>query len=257
MSVAVCGQCITQFFANDFKIGLSILSLLIAAFLLWKLKDSKHSFKTKAFFVYGHLAFLFFPFALFTYTMACQNAVITCGGMGILGKLLTPILAALVASFVLGLVIIPALYLKSKKTTSAKDRRLNKLVCKSAEELKISSPPKTFNIDSPKPFAFSFTSFFPAIFLSIGLQELLSRRDLEAVVLHEMAHIKNNTATLKLSTLIARAFSPFLALRSFNKELSKEEQKADQYAVKTQGTSKFINSAKKKIHAYDSCRNNL
>ena len=94
--------------------------------------------------------------------------------------------------------------------------------------------------------AFSQASSTNRIFISVGMMETLTRKELEAVALHEIEHLRRSTPLFKASTAIYRLFSPISAVRAFNSSLVAEERIADEYAAKRQGTDRYLKSAKKK-----------
>ena len=116
--------------------------------------------------------------------------------------------------------------------------------------------PRVFVVDSAAPVAFSFSFMQPKIFLSVGLFELLGKKEIEAIILHELAHIKSRVTFVKLSAYLARLLSPLSALANFlgGSSMSEEEAAADSFAAETQGTFSHLESAKRKIVHYYSER---
>ena len=90
-------------------------------------------------------------------------------------------------------------------------------------------------------------------FLSLGNHPIpnhfLSKKELESVILHEIYHVKNSSSLFKFSTFFIR-LSPLATFTSFIEDLNKEEKDADNFAIKFQNTSKYLNSSKLKIHKY-------
>ena len=83
------------------------------------------------------------------------------------------------------------------------------------------------------------------------MTEILSKKELQAVLLHELAHIKEKSSALKVSSTIMNIFSPFSRLAGFGNNITKEEHKADSFVVKTQKTSKYLQAAKSKIGEFE------
>jgi Zn-dependent protease with chaperone function len=113
------------------------------------------------------------------------------------------------------------------------------------------SAPKIYAVNKAEPVAFSFRSFKSAIFLSIGLFDILDRKETEAVVLHELAHIKQKSSIIKFSNQILNVFSPLSIVARFNHDSSYEEEAADKFVVKVQKTAGHISSAKMKLRDFD------
>ena len=83
------------------------------------------------------------------------------------------------------------------------------------------------------------------------LENLLSKKEIVAVLLHEIAHIKNRTSVFKIASFFTRIVSPLARFTTFSEELSKEESRADDFAFEIQKTYRHINSAKRKIDRYN------
>ena len=82
---------------------------------------------------------------------------------------------------------------------------------------------------------------------------LYSKKELEAVLLHEIGHIKHHSGWLKLSTYLQRLASPFSVFVDLNSALSRSEQEADSFAIKIQGTSRYLNRAKQRVNEFEHC----
>lgn len=81
-----------------------------------------------------------------------------------------------------------------KRSYSAKEIKISvKRICR---QLKIFTP-KIFIFDSAEPKAFSVDGFRKAIFLSNSLLAKLSKKDLSAVLLHELYHLKRRSGAWK------------------------------------------------------------
>ena len=100
------------------------------------------------------------------------------------------------------------------------------------------------------PMAYSITNIKPSIFLSVGLCELLNKKEREAVLLHELYHIKNNSSFWKFSMSNMKMFSRLSSLSSIKTSLEREEKDADLFAINVSGTDRFLNSAKQKINNF-------
>ena len=146
-----------------------------------------------------------------------------------------------------GFVVIPSFYMFSSRRQS-KNKELVSFVRKYSRLMKIRMP-NIYIIDKAKPVAFSFKSFKSAIFISVGMLDILNKKEIQAVLLHELAHIKQKSSIMKFSSSLLR-LSPLSVLARFHHDTGKEEHEADMFAIRTQGTPKYIRSAKSKIRNY-------
>jgi len=202
--------------------------------------------KSKIALIYVHLTFLFFPFVLLTANSACGTLCFSChNNYGQLFAYSLP--ATLLISTLAGTVAIPALYTRAIRRRLTKGHVFN-FVKKYSRKMGV-KPPQLYLVDKARPVAFSFRSLRSSIFVSIGAMEILSKKEKEAVLLHEMAHIKERSSLMKFSLLLMK-LSPF-SLLGFHHDAGEEESKADRYAISVQGTDRYIMSAKKKFGAFD------
>jgi len=155
-------------------------------------------------------------------------------------------LTGLIAA-VLGLVIAPFLFIRKhlRNATEMKNNYLTKFLNKHSDKIL-----GIYLLDMAKPIAFSTCNFKHRIFISVGILDLLTRKETEAVLLHELAHINNKSSLLKSSTFVLRLFSPLSSFSTFHNELSREEIKADKFAIKSQGTNRHLKTAKRKIDGF-------
>jgi Zn-dependent protease with chaperone function len=123
-----------------------------------------------------------------------------------------------------------------------RDRRLEKL----ARETGIAA--QFWLLDTAKPIAFSFGRH---VLVSVGMFELLTRKQQDAVVLHELSHVQRQSALTTFSTALARFFSPLAHFASVNERVNAEEQAADDFAIRHQGTTRHVNAAKQKVESFD------
>lgn len=232
------------------KAILSAMSIFIALITLLLLKKTKMSTALKISTIYAHLTALIFPFVLYSTHIGCGIACMSC-----YSNTLSLISLALPMTFLLsimvGLVLMPTFYIFSNRKLLINNKEILNFVTKNSKKLNIKSP-KIYAIDSSKPIAFSFRSFVSGIFMSIGIFDILNRKEIESVMLHELYHIKYNASIIKFSNIIIRLFSPLAILANFNHDLNKEEIAADKFVVKMQKTNKYLKSAKRKINKYNS-----
>jgi len=100
--------------------------------------------------------------------------------------------------------------------------------------------------------AFSFGFFFPKIVISTGMAKDLSDNELEAVLLHELHHLRNHHSLLFISWGIIASTLFFLPVVSdFVKRMKAVfEHEADQFAIKMQKTPHHLQLAL--VHTIDS-----
>lgn len=144
----------------------------------------------------------------------------------------------------------PYLYPWATKSSEIKNNSLNNLLKKWTKHFRISQP-TIYLLNESTPMAYSITNIKPAVFLSVGLLEILNKKELEAVLLHELYHIKNKSSIWKFSLNQIKMFSPLSSFSSIRKSIDNEEREADLFAMKIQGTNRFLSSAKNKINKLD------
>lgn len=236
-------HCLPAFLMDPFKLSITITSFLIALVCFIIIKKANLNVIKRTLLIYAHLFALIFPVGFFVFSMTCQMTF----SCHTLHAIIYAIPLTILISGLLGLFIAPYLYRYSNKSIEVRNNFIHDFVKKYSKRLGIKTP-KIYFFNSSRPLAFSFSSFAKFIFLSIGLTELFNKKEIEAVLLHELDHIKNKSSIFKFSTLIIK-MSPFSILSSFNSDLDKEEKKADNYVIKIQKTNKHLNSAKDKYGA--------
>lgn len=243
MFEAVANACLAQVPLDTVKILLSGASLGLAATIILLLKYHAFSAKQKIGLIYSHLAALVFPGVLLTTNMACGFLCLPCFENPLaLGLLALP--GTLLLAGVAGFVVIPGYFLLSRRHAPLSGA-LASFVREQAGKLGMRSP-RLLLLDRAQPLAFSFRAAATAIVLSVGLLDVLSRKEAEAVLLHELHHLKFRASLLKLSTHLLK-LSPFSFLMGFQGDLGREEARADHFAAAVQGTGKHVQSAKRKI----------
>jgi len=83
--------------------------------------------------------------------------------------------------------------------------------------------------------------------------EVLSRKELQAVLLHEYGHLRGNTSLYKVSRSIYSKIPLLYAFLDGRKLEDEEEIRADAFAARTQGTARYLESAKGKLEGYFGC----
>ncbi len=233
-------------FTSPLNLKILIISLILSItfFILFRKVES---IKHKITFLYAHIAFLFLPFITSVFLINCTMPVFNCSTkMVILG-----VSFGLLAATALGFIILPYIYGWSNNSRAFTSKHIKNFLAKSCSDLNIKEP-KVYTVDDAKPMAYSISNIKPAVFLSVGLCELLTKKEIESVILHELYHIKNNSSLWKFSMNLLGVLSPLSTFVTANSSLEKEEVKADLFAVKLQGTENYITSAKRKVNKINS-----
>ena len=168
-----------------------------------------------------------------------------------IAPMFTMILGSVFLTFIIVSLIGPTLFIKKyiKKSNNLHDTFISKTVREYARRMNLKIP-AVHIINTAKPVAFSLSALKKKIFISMGMMELLNKKELEAVVLHELGHIKHKSSTVKFWTLYAKYLSPFAAFS--HTSLDQEELDADAVAIQFQQTNKFVRSAKQKLQNFES-----
>lgn len=239
--------CFIEAAVDPTKYLLAFFSLSVAVTSFLAIKSSSISSRAKVGLIYLHLTSLFFPISIFATNEACGFFCLPCFESP-LGLALLALPSAMVFSALVGFALIPLYFLSFRKSVQISGW-LSMFTAHQSRHLGIRTP-RIYAVASQRPFAFSFRSFRSAIILSVGMMDILAKKELEAVLLHELAHIKSRASMFKLSASLMR-FSPFGVLRNFNSELDVEEHRADSFVCKVQGTDRHLRSAKAKISGYN------
>lgn len=232
-------HCAVLFSYDPVKMSVASASIIAAIAVFAFLRKDSIQLKWKALAVYAHLSLLIFPIIFFALTMHCGadcNTPLT--NMVIYSLPLTVLFAGFA-----GFIAIPVLFLRTGR--EVRGGLIVGFVKNQSEKMGIKAP-NVYLARTDKPVAFSFKSVFSAIFVSKKLLAVLNKKELEAVLLHEMAHIGSRSSIFKFSAFLMK-FSPLSIFSSFGSDLSLEEKKADEFVVKTQKSKKYLLSAKRKI----------
>ena len=231
-------------FYDPIKFAIFISSLILSIIFLYYSSKAK-SIKTKISLIYLHVLFFIVPLIIMAFSSTCRIPFFNCTTK----EFVSFVIIGGIGIFLIGFFLIPYIYLSLNKKNILKDRTLNLFVKKHSRILKIKSP-DIFYINSAKPYAYSLKTIKGAIFISIGLFEILSKKEIHAVILHELYHIQQRSSFYKFSTNFLKTFSVAPSFLNLNKSLQKEEKSADSFAIKTQKTPKHISNAKKKISLF-------
>jgi len=229
-------------FIHPLLIGILVFSFIasISFFILFRKTDK---IKTKTNYLYAHIFFLFSPFIFSALLWECIIPVFMCTPKLIIYGLSGGSVIGLLTSFL----VIPYIYPWATNSKEIKNSEQNKFLKKLTNYLGISQP-SLYSLNEATPITYSITNIKPAIFLSVGICELLNKKEMQAVLLHELYHIKNKSSIWKFSLNQIKMFSPLSSFSSIRKSINNEEREADLFAVKIQGTKRFLESAKNKIN---------
>ena len=223
-------------------------SVAIAFLIMLALMRLKLSNKTKLVLIYAHLTAVLFPFVSLATDFGCGMWCMSCHS-DVAKIVAIGLPSTLVASGLLGFVAIPAIFMLLSRGRVIKGKGISGFVSRYSKALGIASP-KIYALDKALPAAFSFKTFRSAIFLSAGLTDILSKRELEAVLLHELAHIKSKASIFRISSLLLRV-SPLSYMKSFDAEFDDEERRADDFVTSVQKTRRYLKSARAKLVKFD------
>ncbi len=108
---------------------------------------------------------------------------------------------------------------------------------------------RTYIVQSSKTFAFCFGIIKPNIYLSSTLVKQMTKRELEAIVLHEKYHIEHRDSSIMLiANTLSFLFPFFPILNEYTRSYKiQREIAADRQAIKTMGTDVFIATILKKL----------
>jgi Zn-dependent protease with chaperone function len=234
-------ELVTQYLSVPFHVVLLVVAweLALIAYFRWRSSN-------RPLLVYVHLALLLTPLVHLGSTIQCDMNFFS-GLMSLcsshvakFGLLTLPFV--LVGAVFGGFVVLPLLYVRRFGA-----KRIDVGVVRSAAGKAGVRVPKVYVFDGQEPQAFTVHN---RIFASVGLFDLLSEKELESVFLHELGHVRVGANWRKFSALMARVFSPLAAFTPLRVQVEKEEAEADAFAVRVQGTSRFLGSAKRKIREF-------
>lgn len=223
--------------ANNLLFIIIAWSAAVYAFRRWKQTG-------KVILIYAHIALLFAPLIDLGTSIQCSmgfSTAITNLCSDYLAKVsLLTLPFVVIFTIVSGFFVIPIMFTNRHKAKRVKLPIIQKCAKKAG-----TNTPEVYVFDSQQPTAFTVHK---RIFASVGLLDLLSQKEQEAVFLHEIGHIVSGSNWRKFSTFILRIFSPLAAFAPC--QITKEEKTADEFAAKIQKTHRYLNSAKRKIKEY-------
>jgi len=230
-----------QFFTSPLHLNILIISWAFAlvTFLYWRENP-------QARWLYAHLFFLLVPLLDFAVAVPCTTpffqGLMTFCSLVYTRLFIFLIPVALLGAIACGYYLAPLLYRRMYRAAPLHDKRLQKLAAQAGV-----SGVRYFVLDTAKPIAFAIRN---DVHISVGMFDLLQRKEHEAVVLHELAHVKQHSSFEKFSTMLARVFSPLAHFASVSERVNAEERTADAFAAKMQGTSRHLVAAQRKVAQY-------
>ena len=233
-----------HFLTNPLNVMVLVGSLSFSALFYLLFRTTEH-IKIKVTYLYIHIFFLFLPFLFTAFTADCWSCVVPvceCSPQQVIYGVIGGIAVAFIGSFF----SLPYMYTWANKSQEIVSGTIQQLLQKHARSLRM-RPPKLYLLNDLNPMAYSITNIRPSIFLSVGLCELLSEQEMEAVLLHELHHVHHQTSFWRFSTNMLKIFSPLATFITLDNSLSKEEQAADAFASRIQGTDLFLCKAKEKV----------
>jgi Zn-dependent protease with chaperone function len=237
----MCASCTLGFVQEPIQLGIIVGSAFISLLFLLALRARLTLPR-----IFGHLFFLVFPFVYVSLFTGCMHFFSACNQGW---KLFFLILGTSGIALVLGILLAPLLYLRQfrKQMIQPLPRSLNSCLRTLVKKAGIRAPELVL-VDRATPIAFSLSYLKSYIYLSIGLLELLTKKELEAVLYHEIYHLKNRSTLTKLSFSILKVISPLAHFAPH--DTAKEEEEADAFAGKMQKTSRYVMSARRKFLDY-------
>lgn len=227
---------------NFYVLVFSFTLFIILYFIFRKTEN----IKKKISFLALSIILLFFPFIFSALSWRCLMPVLNCTFKMFTILLLPAGFAAIILSFIL----LPFIYTMSSKNRVIDKGLINDFVKSQSRNLKIKEP-KIYSVNEIKPMAYSITNIKPSIFISAGLSELLTKKEMEAVLLHELYHHKSKAYFWKFSINVLKLFTPLSAFMGISKSMKKEEREADSFAISEQKNDEYLKSAKRKIEKFN------
>jgi Zn-dependent protease with chaperone function len=227
---------LSSFFADEAKMTLVLLSFLLAAVVLFVSQRQTRSAQHRFVLLHLHLGFLLFPFAFLALSLTCTQTGLCAVGLTQMALLTLPL--AVVAALFAGLFLLPLVHRLRGKPENG---WMQDFVSNQSVRADV------FLFDSLHRTAYSVSGFYPAILVSRRMASALSRKQMQAVLLHELAHIRRGSQPLKTVALFLQRISPLRRLVAVPLLIQQEEAFADGFAARVQGTSRHLEKARRKI----------
>ena len=161
-------------------------------------------------------------------------------------RLLIPALGGVLLIIVLYRLAFVFFQLKHLRKTLHADRTVSNKLHTLLDKLNLQN--KVYIVRGEKPFAFCLGIRHPKIYLSTALLTLMTKKELEAILLHERYHLRNRDSMTMLLVSLTRLLFPFFPIVSdwlVEYKITREIE-ADQEAVQElRGTTPIISVLKK------------
>lgn len=223
-------------------IVIAITMLFIGIISLFIAQRKKFSLRKRLIAGFIHLPLFLGLAAYFEYISKC----LTLGCYVKIG--ISALLFYISLVFILTFLVLPKLYKFVTNAREIKEGWMKEFITKQSKKLGIKKP-QLYLTDNAKPIAASCSNMKAEVFISVGLLELLNRKEIKAILLHELGHIKYRSSLLKLSTFMLRIISPLARFTLSQYDPIYEEKKADEIVERVQKTRKYLESAKGKINS--------
>lgn len=229
----VLGPCLDTFIRNPLGSASIALFGTIAVVSLY-LMIKGQSMRSRLTWSYPLAFSLLFLLTFFAFSMMCHESVPICSEHA----LMYSIPAAILGSLLFGYILMPNIYLAWNRAAPSDLGRL------------LPGPVPVYIADKGEPFAFSHGGISRWIVVSQGMIDILSRKELEAVLLHEYGHLSGNSSFYRISGYLYSKVPLLHAFFDGRALEDEEERKADAFAASRMGTSRYVNSAKRKLEHY-------
>ena len=229
------------FAADPVKLGAFLISLWLAAALYFAVGVEKNLAR-KTLLMKLNFFVAAFPFSLLALSLGCSVAQLGCAVL-LTQSLLLAVPLSLVVALLLIRLLVPRLQYSGCRALP-RHHTLSRFAVREAKLLGLPKP-KLLVLERQVPVAYCGERG-RVIAISVGVLELLGRREQEAVVLHELYHLASRGPSFKALSAVYQFFLPFSS-PAFSKDLDLEETRADDYAAARQGTRRFLNSARGKF----------
>ncbi len=232
---------IADFLSQPLYVVLTLTALILAFASFTLARRDTFSAGKRLLLLYVHLALLITPFALLSYSVGCSVPAYDCSAKSLIYSVPILLSGIVAVASVIGFAAGPKLYARALGAKRWNGTRAIRQTLHGHPRVTLHT------IDTGKPQAFSHGNH---IYLSIGMIETLTPKELEAVVLHELGHVTHRSSWLKAGRLVTRFVSPLAHFSDWNATLNAEEHYADRYAVSAQGTTKYIERARAKVSEF-------
>lgn len=194
--------CVTQPLALAIIIGTILFAVI--TFSLIKFVNTNRNMRLSL--IYLHLtSFIFLTFT-FIVAMAC--------GMFLLNVFVAIVPIMLFIGMIVTYLIGPRIYLWSFDAYKTKDTKLNSWVTTYSKSMNVRKP-IIYVTDEIEFAAFSAYGIRPKMCISKTIMKILNAKEIKAIIIHELAHIKMKTQIFNISIAFLKFFNAFLTCTCF------------------------------------------